>query len=176
VSHVFTVIILVAILIPLTAFFIAQLWAHYTGSSGSGSGLAGPIALATLPLVVLVVILLIFSRTTPVQVTAYAAVLAAAAGALAWGVRSTKESLQNRAELLISEAVSRRPMDRDEIRAMIYANHVMFRVNKSTYVDALNNLLATQRVVLVGGRYTAPGDTAKDAAAGNRRRVGGQWN
>lgn len=158
VSRTFTVIILVAFLIIIVAFIIAMIKSYIDGSSMSELALL--MALPAIPLLILVVVLLILSGEAPVQVTAYTALLAVVAGSLAWSVRSIKESLQNRAELLISEAVSRRPMDRDEIRAMVYANHMLFRANKATYVSALNNLLATKRVVLIGGRYSLADDIA----------------
>ena len=151
------VTILVAVLVVLVAALGLSIL--IVPSSGGGFGCLG--VLITLPLVALVVFLLFYSRGTIAEVTAYAALLAAVTGAFAWSMKATKESLQNRAELLISEALSYRPMDRNEIRAMVYANHVLFRLSKSAYIDALNHLLETHRAVLSDGRYSTPKDVPK---------------
>lgn len=37
---------------------------------------------------------------------------------------------------------------------MIYSDNILFRIGKSTYIDALNNLLRDDYVQLVEGRYT----------------------
>ena len=130
-----------------------------TLAGGSGGPAFGCLtALFTFPLLALVVVLLFNSHSKPAQATSYAALLAALAAAFTWGVRSIKESLQSRAELLISEALSRQPMSRSEIRTMIYANNVLFRLSKSSYIDALNHLLEAHRVALEGGLYAMPDD------------------
>ncbi len=151
--HILTVTILVVVLAVLVrAVALSSMRRTRPGHSGSSVSHLG--ILVTLPLLVLVAVLLFYSRSTTAQVTAYTALLAALAGAFAWSIKATKESLQNRAELLISEALSCRSMDRNDIRGMIYENNALFRLSKASYIDALNHLLATRRVVLIGGQYS----------------------
>lgn len=160
-NHTLVVTILVVDLVVLAGVLAWYVLLNIIGEASSAPGAGCLGMLVTLPLVVLVVVLLLFyshgtSAEVTAEVTAYAALLAVVAGAFAWSMKVTKESLQNRAELLISEAVSRRSMERGEIRAMVYANSVLFRLSRSAYIDALNHLLATDRVVLIDGKYAMP--------------------
>jgi hypothetical protein len=60
--------------------------------------------------------------------------------------------------VLIVEALSEGPMSRPEIRALVYGDSVLFRINRAAYVDALGALQESGRVVVRNRQYSLTGD------------------
>ena len=99
----------------------------------------------------------IFVSPDPVQVAIFVAVLSALTAAFAWLIKSAKSSVENRAELLIIEALSSKRMTRGEIRQSVYGDSPLFRLYKAAYINALTNLLREDRIVLSDGYYSLSG-------------------
>jgi hypothetical protein len=53
------------------------------------------------------------------------------------------------------ESLSKGKLDRDSIREIIYRDNLLFRFNRSVYVDALATLLARGSINLINRRYYA---------------------
>uniref|UniRef100_UPI001EF65C24 hypothetical protein n=1 Tax=Frankia sp. CiP3 TaxID=2880971 RepID=UPI001EF65C24 len=114
------------------------------------------------------VLLLVHGFRSDAQLTAAITVSGLFAGAAAWAFKTIRESLFRRAQVLILEHLSEGDLDRAAIRSRIYDDGILFRLNRSLYVDALSYLLAGDKVRIVNGRYAiaAAGPTGPSDGSG----------
>jgi hypothetical protein len=68
-------------------------------------------------------------------------------------ISNTSTSLEKRARVVIIELLSESEMDRSEIRREIYKNNLLFRLNKFTYINALDSLISEGRIAIDNGKY-----------------------
>lgn len=108
----------------------------------------GPLLLAVL------VALFLIGVHDQTRLTALLALFGLLATSMAWAFKKMLDSLQLRAQVLIQELLADGPKPRAEIRAYIYANNVLFRFDKSVYVDALAVLLTAKTVRTIPGGCT----------------------
>lgn len=161
----------------LVMLFVAT-WAE-AGASGGGRGVYGCLGTLLLLPVVSTVILIIIGRgfreaaTIPAVITFYVAVLGTLTAALAWTVRNTKESLHNRAEVLILEQLSHGSMSRSEIRNFVHGTSFLFRLSRTTYIEALNALLKDGRIYVKDAIYHIK--EPPNTITGSRRRNRRNW-
>jgi hypothetical protein len=80
----------------------------------------------------------------------------ALATAVAWSAKTILSNLEKRAEVLILEQLSYKPMSRPEIRKYIYGSHLLFRLAPFAYVNALETLAANDKIRLHEGVYSTP--------------------
>ncbi|MEV5595189.1 hypothetical protein [Streptomyces sp. NPDC052496] len=142
------------------SMFVAAVFAGHSSASCTvlvaylGSGLA---------LLADIVYLLFHAFRSDAQLTGAIAVSGLLAGAFAWAVKSTRETLLERAQVLILEYLNREQLERSAIRSKIYSDGILFRLNKSIYVDALSALLKTGVIKIIDGKYAMaePAQTAE---------------
>jgi hypothetical protein len=123
------------------------------GASGGGAYGCSGLIFAIGAVLTLAVAIIHFGVQNPALMTLYIAILTALAGILKWTAGNARESLQKRARLLIIELLSKKKMDRAEIRKEIHDNHIIFRMNMNVYIDALDDLQKEGRIVIAGGKY-----------------------
>ncbi|MCK9896391.1 hypothetical protein MXD60_17640 [Frankia sp. AgB32] len=156
-------------MVLVLAMFTAALFASNSASStsvlvvflGSGLALLGDI-----------VLLLVHGFRSDAQLTATISVSGLFAGAAAWAFKAIRESLSRRAQVLILEYLSEGDLDRATIRSGIYDDGILFRLNRSLYVDALSYLLTGDRIRIVNGRDAVP-STGPGGAVRQRGLIAG---
>lgn len=113
-----------------------------------------------------VALLLFRSFRSETQLTATITVSGFLAGGLAWAFKSIRESLLQRAQVLILEYLSVDALDRSTVRSKIYQNSLLFRLNRSIYVDALSALLLGGTIKIENGKYSITGSAPTNQVDG----------
>jgi hypothetical protein len=149
--------VVIVVLEVVLGVFCGLLWLGWRwGASSCGNLLVAAVALIVVPLILAdLVALWVVSGLASTQVTLLLSLLGILTGVVAWIVKRGGDTIQTRAQVLIQEYLACGPRTRPEIRAHIYAQHPIYRLSRSTYVDALGVLLNQGRVcILPGKRYS----------------------
>lgn len=150
------------ILLPILAvvFMISMLVAAvFAGHSATSCTVLVAYLGSGLALLADIVYLLFHAFRSDAQLTGAIAVSGLLAGAFAWAFKTTRETLLERAQVLILEYLSSEQLERSTIRSKIYSDGILFRLNKSIYVDALSALLKSGAIKIIGGKYATANPT-----------------
>lgn len=96
------------------------------------------------------------------------------AGIVAWGWRTTANSLQIRAQLRILEILAPgKSLSQAQIRELVMREEWLFKLFRQVYADALSILVMSGKVVLAeSGRYSLPSKVLPTAKARSRPKKG----
>jgi hypothetical protein len=145
-------LILLPVLLVICFFVLAAVGAGLDNSQISCTVVIAALA-SGLALLVDIILLLVLGFRSNTQLTGLITVSGLLAGGFAWAFKSIRETLFQRAQVLILEYLSDEPLRRSEIRARIYEDGYLFRLNRSIYIDALSALSNSGKVKIVNGRY-----------------------